>query len=375
MEIGQRFRLAAAEIKVGHFREAGRVLLGRHQGRQVQKHPVEQSSQRGFRHLVGKIYRKLTGRQTTVQPVSGQGYIRQMSAKLAAEALNKKLSPARTEGTHAQPVRQEPTDLKQKKKALPGYHQQPERLKRDLKRLDAKSPHAIEAFSLKIQKAIAELKADNPGDDLAAQDWMFSLFKQVSFGKRDLALIAKLRQIDVAGYSNPHLNSLRMFLNMAVAIDLVKKGPRPLDHNDVARMDKSGNLDEKKQAIALRARTSWMAQASPSELRRLSLQPAKINQIVGCAYDMRAELATLQDAIAAVPESVAENRQLRIIHSKIETLMTDLVKRRDDFAVNAVLHDCKKQLAKLANSSSADMAAVNFARVWDQWPENYVKTA
>ncbi|MGY0219173.1 hypothetical protein ACWJJH_17615 [Endozoicomonadaceae bacterium StTr2] len=253
--------------------------------------------------------------------------------------------------------------LRPKKKSLPGYHEQPDLLKRDLKRLDAKSPHSVDAFSVKIRKAITALKAQHSGADMAAQDWMFSLFKQVSFDRRDLALIAKLRQIDTVGFSNPHLNSLRMFMNMEVAIDLLEQGPRPVDHNDVARMDKSGDPAENKQAIALRARTSWMAQASPSELRRLSRAPEKINLIVDCVYDMREKLAMLRDAIAVLPGGT-ENRQLRAIHSRIEILMGDKAKRKDDFAVSTVLHVCREQLSKLAISSAADEEVVNFAQVW-----------
>ncbi len=371
MKVAERIQLVVTELKAGHFKAAKDALFGSHNGRKVRSESGGYHLGQRLKSSVAKLYRKLTNRRVKRVTVPDNIMIRQTASKLAAEAQEKHQALKKSHEPKSLPKPEKAVSAIKKK--TQGYRERPSLIKRDLKRLDPRNPAVIEAYSLKIQKAVAELKANNPQLDQAAQDWMFTLFKDVSFSKRDLMLAAKLRQIDERGASNPHLNSLRMYLNMAIAIDVVKEGPKPRDHYDVAWMDKSSRLNEKKQAVALRARTSWMAQADSKTLRRLALQPAKLNQIIGAPYDMRQELQGLQKAVGELPESIAENRQLRKIVKTINAVMNDSDRKRDDFAVSAAVHTCKKALEKLAESSSADMAAVNFARAWESWPENYTQ--
>ena len=373
MKVGQRLQLAAIELKAGHFKAAKDILFGSHAGREVRKNSGGYHVRGKIAGLIGKINKKLRGRhiKKTSQPVEKQ--FRQVASNLAKDALEKHQSLGTSNTPKPiSPVLQHSEGVVRKQLSS-GFNDNPSLIKQELKSLAPRNSLTVETYSLKIQKAIAELKAENPELEQAAQDWMFMLFKTLSVGKRDLPLLAKLREIDEAGHSNPHLNSLRMFLNMAIAIDLVREGPQPVDHHDVARMDKSHRLDERKQATALRARTAWMAQAGSKELRRLTLRPAKLNQIIGSPYDMRQELASLVQAIDKLPESVAENKTLKTVSKKISALMGDEIKRKDDFAVSAAVLASKKELIKLATSASADTAAVNFARVWDNWPEEYVR--
>ena len=246
-------------------------------------------------------------------------------------------------------------------------------LTQDLKKLNPRNPVAIEAFSQKVRQAVAQLRQQYPDkEDMAAQDWMYLLFKQLPVSRKDFGLIIKLREIEERKCSNVHLATLRALLNTLIAMDLNTEAPHPQDFDDLVRMENSYDLMERKQARAIISRASWLAQAHVCELKHIARKPWRLNVIVGLPIDIRAGMHRLTQAITEQQATaITKNRDLKIITQKVSKLMNNPVRMRDYFAVNATFQHCCKKLVKLADARS-ETEATHFARSWINQLDQYV---